>query len=135
NRIDVHAQIVLCPGFNDGEALKRTLDELAREHPSQTGLRAGVQSVAIVPVGMTRFRERLPQLAHVERDYAREMIAQIDAGARAFKERLGTRFAWLADEWYFLANLPFPGKAHYEEFPQLEDGIGTVRLFLENARQ
>jgi putative radical SAM enzyme (TIGR03279 family) len=134
-RIDVHAQIVLCPGLNDGAALDQTLDELAAEHRAQTDKRAGVQSVAIVPVGLTRFRERLPQLRHVERDYSRDMIAHVKQREQEFQARLGTRFAWLADEWYFLAERPVPGRAHYEEFPQLEDGIGTVRLFLENARQ
>ena len=134
-RIDVHAQVVLCPGLNDGDALDRTLEALAAEHRSQTGKRAGVASVAIVPVGLTRFRERLPHLQHVERDYARAMIAHIDRRERELKARLGTRFAWLADEWYFLAEQCVPGRAHYEEFPQLEDGIGTVRLFLEGAKQ
>jgi putative radical SAM enzyme (TIGR03279 family) len=134
NRIGVHAQIVLCPGLNDGEALMRTLEELAAEHHTQTGKRAGVESVAIVPVGLTRFRERLPNLAMADRDYAREMIRTIDGRAKEFRKRLGTRFAWLSDEWYFLADLPIPGTAHYEEFPQLEDGIGTVRLFLDNAK-
>ncbi len=135
NRIDVHAQIVLCPGLNDGEILKNTLLELSNEHRSVTEKRAGVQSAAIVPVGMTRFRERLPALQHVERDYAREMIAVVTRLEKEFMKRLGTRFAWLADEWYFIADLPFPGKAHYEEFPQLEDGIGTARLFLEDVRK
>jgi len=135
NRIDVHAQIVLCPGMNDGANMDNTLEELSREHPSQTGLRAGVQSVAIVPVGMTQFRERLPDLTHVEREYAREMIAHASIHEARFQETLGTRFAWLADEWYFIAQQPVPPKSHYEEFPQLEDGIGTLRLFLENAKQ
>jgi putative radical SAM enzyme (TIGR03279 family) len=135
HRIDVHAQIVLCPGLNDGAQLDRTLDELAAEHRAVTGKRAGVPSVAIVPVGLTRFRERLPNLKNVERDYARAMITTIARKEKEFQRRLGTRFAWLADEWYFLAEQPVPGKAHYEEFPQLEDGIGTVRLFLEDAKQ
>jgi putative radical SAM enzyme (TIGR03279 family) len=135
HRIDVHAQIVLCPGWNDGDALEQTLDELAREHPAQSGKRAGVQSVAIVPVGRTQFRERLPNLNKVERDYARALIDHIARRARAFTAQLGTRFAWLADEWYYIAGRPYPGKATYEAFPQLEDGIGTSRLFLENARQ
>jgi len=134
NRIDVHAQIVLCPGLNDGEALHQTLDELAEEHPSRSRRRAGVLSVAIVPVGLTRFRERLPHLVSADRDYAAQMIADIRRRARDFRRRLGTRFAWLSDEWYFLAGKPIPGAAHYEQFPQLEDGIGTVRLFLDNAR-
>jgi putative radical SAM enzyme (TIGR03279 family) len=134
NGIDVHAQIVLCPGLNDGDHLDRTLDELAMEHRGVTGKRAGVPSVAIVPVGMTRFRERLPSLSHVERDYAREMIVRVARRGRDFERQLGTRFAWLADEWYFIAGQSYPGREHYEDFPQLEDGIGTVRLFLEDAR-
>ncbi len=135
NRIDVHAQIVLCPGLNDGDTLMTTLQELAEEHRSVTGKRAGVQSAAIVPVGMTRFRERLPTLTHVERDYARAMIDVVGKLEQRFITQLGTRFAWLADEWYYIADIPFPGKSHYEEFPQLEDGIGTSRLFLEDARK
>ncbi len=134
NRIDVHAQIVLCPGLNDGVALEQTLNDLAAEHRANTGKRAGVPSVAIVPVGMTRFRERLPQLNHVERDYARDMIRSVRRIESEFTKRLGTRFAWLADEWYHIAQVGYPGKEHYEEFPQLEDGIGTVRLFKESAR-
>lgn len=134
NRIDVHAQIVLCPGMNDGGDLYRTLDELAAEHRSQTGKRAGVDSVAIVPVGLTRFRERLPSLASADREFATRTIDSVRQMSNEFRERLGTRFAWLSDEWYFLARRPIPGKAHYEEFPQLEDGIGTVRLFLESAK-
>ncbi len=135
NRIDIHAQIVLCPGINDGEGLRSTLAELALEHRSVTGKRAGVQSVAIVPVGMTRFRERLPRLTHVERDYAREMIATIRGIERKFSAQLGTRFAWLADEWYHIAQMNYPGKSHYEEFPQLEDGIGTMRLLPKRAQK
>ncbi len=134
SRIGVHAQIVLCPGFNDENALQQTLTDLAAEHPTQTGKRAGVESVAIVPVGLTRFRERLPKLEMADRDYARAMITAIYTREREFHKRLGTRFAWLSDEWYFLADLHMPGTAHYEEFPQLEDGIGTVRLFLDNAK-
>jgi putative radical SAM enzyme (TIGR03279 family) len=134
NRIDTHAQIVLCPGLNDGKHLENTLDELAEEHRSVTGKRAGVPSVAIVPVGMTRFRERLPRLQHVERDYARDVIAQVTRRSRAFEPRLGTRFAWLADEWYSIAGRKYPARSHYEDFPQLEDGIGTVRLFRDDAR-
>jgi putative radical SAM enzyme (TIGR03279 family) len=134
NRIDVHAQIVLCPGINDGDGLLNTLAELSAEHRSVTGKRAGVSSVAIVPVGMTRFRERLPSLTHVERDYARKMIDTVRGIEHDFSNRLGTRFAWLADEWYHIANMRYPAKSHYEEFPQLEDGIGTMRLFKEGAR-
>ncbi len=133
SRIDVHAQIVLCPGLNDGERLQETLTALAHLHPTLSGKRCGVLSAAIVPVGLTKFRERLPKLTTASRDYAAEMILTIDRQARRFRKEMGTRFAWLSDEWYFLAEKPMPGTAHYEEFPQLEDGIGTVRLFLDDA--
>lgn len=133
NRIDVHAQVVLCPGWNDSWALADTIEELSRLHPAATGLRAGVQSVAIVPVGLTQFRERLPDLRAVDRDYARQMIATTRPVGSQFRERLGTRFVWLSDEWYFLAGARIPGRAHYEGFPQLEDGVGTVRRFMDDA--
>lgn len=135
NRIDVHAQVVLCPGLNDGEALHRTVHELAEEHPAAADRRSGVLSVAIVPVGLTRFRERLPKLASADRDYAQSMINEVERMARGLRKRLGTRFVWLSDEWYFLAERDVPGMAHYEQFPQLEDGVGTVRLFLEDMRR
>lgn len=134
NRIDVHAQIVLCPGLNDGAVLDQTLIELAAEHRAITGKRAGVCSVAIVPVGLTRFRNKLTPLRGVDSNYARTLISQVQRLALRFRRMLGTRFVWLADEWYYLAQRPFPGRAHYEEFPQLEDGIGTTRLFLEELR-
>ncbi|CEK13916.1 DUF512 domain-containing protein [Chthonomonas calidirosea] len=135
NRIDVHAQIVLCPDLNDGPALDQTLVELAAEHRAITGKRAGVCSVAIVPVGLTRFRTKLTPLRCADRDYARALIAQVQRHTRRFRKMLGTRFAWLGDEWYYVAQYPYPGRAHYEEFPQLEDGIGTMRLFLEELRR
>ena len=131
--IDVHAQVVLCPGWNDGEALNRTVHELADEHPARTGLRWGVRSVAIVPVGLTKYRERLTPLDAVDRTYAEKMIQATTAAALRLKRVLGSRFVWLSDEWYWLAGKPTPGRRHYEEFPQLEDGVGTTRLFLDEA--
>ncbi len=135
NRIDVHAQIVLCPGLNDGDALHETIHALAEAHPAVSGKRCGVRSVAVVPVGLTRFRERLPSLASADRDYADQMIADVDLIARALKKRLDTRFVWLSDEWYFLAEEDVPPSGHYEDFPQLEDGIGTIRLFLDELKR
>jgi len=135
NRIDIHAQIVLCPDLNDGPALDQTLVELAAEHRAITGKRSGVCSVAIVPVGLTRFRSKLTPLSYADRDYARALIAQVQHHTRRFRKMLGTRFAWLGDEWYYVAQYPYPGRTHYEEFPQLEDGIGTMRLFLEELRR
>jgi putative radical SAM enzyme (TIGR03279 family) len=131
NRIDVHAQIVLCPTLNDGDILRKTVDELADLHPAATGLRQGVLSVAVVPVGITKFRERLPKLTTADRDYAAAMIDEFELRSRELKRRLGTRFVWLSDEWYHLSERQVPPASHYEDFPQLEDGIGTVRLYLD----
>ncbi|MCS6830592.1 MAG: DUF512 domain-containing protein [bacterium] len=131
--VDVHAQIVLCPGWNDGEALRQTLYDLALLHPSITGKRAGTLSVAIVPVGLTKFRQKLTPLNPPDRAYARRFICEVRSLERHFQKRLGTRFAFLSDEWFFLADQPIPGRRYYEDFPQLEDGVGTVRLFLDRA--
>ena len=133
NRIDVHAQIVLCPGWNDGWALADTIEELSHLHPAASGLRSGVLSVAIVPVGLTRYRERLTPLDPVDREYARQTVRATRRVGSEFRARLGTRFVWLSDEWYHLAGLPIPGAAHYEGFPQLEDGVGTLRRFMDAA--
>jgi len=131
--IDVHAQIVLCPGWNDGDALRRTLYDLAMLHPLVTGKRAGTLSVAIVPVGLTKFRQKLTPLTPPDRPYAQRFIREVRAMERHFRKRLGTRFAFLSDEWFFLAGQPIPGRRYYEDFPQLDDGVGTVRLFLDRA--
>lgn len=129
--IDVHAQIVLCPGLNDGAALDATLRDLSRLHPVNLRGRHGVQSVAVVPVGVTRYRDRLPELRVPDAAYAADMLKSFNLRQRAALAALGTRFAWLSDEWYFLAHRPVPGRRHYEGFPQLDDGVGSSRLFLD----
>ncbi len=131
--IDVHAQIVLCPGWNDGDALRQTLYDLALLHPAVTGKRAGTLSVAIVPVGLTQFRQKLTPLTPPDRAYAQRFIGEVRAMEKTFQARLGTRFAFLSDEWFFLAGKPVPGRQYYEDFPQLDDGVGTVRLFLSRV--
>lgn len=131
--IDVHAQIVLCPGWNDGYALHQTLYDLATLHPTMTGKRAGTLSVAIVPVGLTKFRQKLTPLTAPDRAYAQRFIREIRAMESRFQKRLGTRFVFLSDEWFFLAEQPIPARRYYEDFPQLDDGVGTVRLFLDRA--
>ena len=131
--IDVHAQIVLCPGWNDSSALHQTLHDLATLHPAVTGKRAGTLSVAIVPVGLTKFRQKLTPLTPPDRPYAQRFVREVRSLEHTFHARLGTRFAFLSDEWFFLAGEPVPGRRYYEDFPQLEDGVGTVRLFLNRA--
>lgn len=119
-----HAQIVCCPGINDGEVLKRTLADLYALYPA-------TQSVAIVPVGLTRFREGLTPLRAYTPEESREMIGFVkDFAARSLQE-IGTSFAYLSDEWYLKADLPLPNSESYEDFAQIENGVGLLRLFEE----
>ena len=120
--IRMHAQVVLCPDLNDGAHLERTVHELAPLHPH-------VATTAIVPVGLTRHRERLPALRSLTPDEARALAATADRWQRRWLGELGSRFVFLADEIYLLAGLPLPAAAAYEGFPIAEDGIGLVRMF------
>jgi putative radical SAM enzyme (TIGR03279 family) len=120
--ISMHAQIVLCPGLNDGPHLERTVRELAALHP-------GVRTTAIVPVGLTRHRQRLPALRGLEPDEARALVRTAAAWQREFLDRFGSRFVFVADEVYLLADLEVPDGRAYEGFPVVEDGIGLVRRF------
>jgi putative radical SAM enzyme (TIGR03279 family) len=121
-RIRMHAQIVLCPDLNDGPHLARTVAELARLHPH-------VATAAIVPVGLTRHRQRLPALRALSPNEAAELVATVDGWQRDFSTLLGSRFVFLADEVYLRAARPLPPTAAYEGFPVIEDGIGLVRRF------
>ena len=120
--IRMHAQIVLCPDLNDGTHLERTVVELAPLHPH-------VATTAIVPVGLTRHRERLPSLRSLTPDEARALVATVDQWQRRWLADLGSRFVFLADEIYLLAGMPLPPAAAYEGFAIAEDGIGLVRKF------
>jgi putative radical SAM enzyme (TIGR03279 family) len=120
--IAMHAQIVLCPGRNDGAQLERTVHELARLHPA-------VPTVAVVPVGLTRHRERLPDLRAVTLEEAVVLVRTIEEWQGAFQASLGTRFVWAADELYLKSGLPLPPARAYEGFAVAEDGIGLVRRF------
>lgn len=119
--IEIHAQVVLCPGINDGEILRKTIDDLAAEYPRIT-------SVAIVPLGLTRYNTD-PRLTAVTPDFCRETIAQVTGIQRDLRQRLGTTFAFLGDEIYLRAGGAVPPRSHYGDYPQIEDGIGMVRSF------
>ncbi len=125
-RIVMHTQVVLCPGINDGEELRRTVSELAALYPA-------VQSLAVVPLGLTAHRRNLPRLTPVEAEYSREFIAIWQQEAEALHKRLGQPFLFLADEFYLKAGLPFPPVKEYGDFPQIENGVGMVPLFLKEA--
>ncbi len=125
-RIVMHTQVVLCPGLNDGEELIRTVTELAALYPA-------IQSLAIVPLGLTNHRQRLPQLTPVDADYAREFIAIWQPKADAIRRKLRQPFLFLADEFYLKGGLPFPSVKEYGDFPQIENGVGMVPLFMKEA--
>jgi putative radical SAM enzyme (TIGR03279 family) len=119
--IEIHAQVVLCPGINDGQILRRTIADLAAEYPRIT-------SVAIVPLGLTRYNTD-PRLTAVTPDFCRQTIAEITAIQSDLRQRLGTTFAFLGDEIYLRGGRTVPSRSHYGDYPQIEDGIGMVRSF------
>ncbi len=127
-RIAMHTQIVLCPGLNDGAELERTVTELA-------GLYPAVQSLAIVPLGVTAHRQNLPQLEVVDGVYAREFIAAWGGRSKKLRKELGEPFLFLADEFYLKGGVPFPPIGEYGDFPQIENGVGMVPLFNREAGQ
>ena len=125
-RITMHTQVVLCPGINDGSFLEQTVDDMAALYPE-------VASLAVVPLGMTAHRKGLPELQPVGSEYAAGLIAAWQPRASALAVRLGEPFLFFADEFYIKANLPFPVIDEYGDFPQVENGVGMVPLFLEEA--
>ena len=126
--ITLHTQVVVCPGVNDGVHLEHTLDELI-------GLAPGVKSLAIVPVGLTGHRQRLPELRVHTRAEAAELVGWLAEKQARLLEQLGTRFIFAADELYLKAELDFPGLEAYEELAQIENGVGLIPVFRAQADQ
>ncbi len=126
--VKVHTQIVVCPGINDGKELEETLKGLAGMYPN-------VLSVAVVPVGLTKYREDLYPVKPVGVEEARQILEIVLRLGNNFKRELGTRFAFPADELFIKTKASFPTVDFYEGFPQLEDGVGMVPLFLSMAKK
>lgn len=121
--IQIHTQIVCCPGYNDGEVLKRTFADLYALHP-------GVLTMAVVPVGLTKHREHLhPMRTFVPREAA-EIVDAVSGWQKQCREETGKSFVYLGDEFYLLAGKELPPSEYYDGFPQLENGIGLTRNFL-----
>lgn len=131
-RLQIHAQVVVCPGINDGVHLKQTLRDLSSFH---TGELPAVASVAVVPVGLTRFRPQDDELIPVTREKAREVISQVQKLQQELKESLGSNCIWLADEWFLIAGEELPSEAEYEDYPQIDNGVGSIRLFIKQFMQ
>ena len=119
--ITMNCQIVSCPGVNDGPALERTLTDLAGLYPQ-------VNSVSVVPVGLTKFREGLCHLDGYTAETAAAVLDQVEAFAKRCMDKLGTSLVWCSDEFYLKAGRPLPEDEYYEEYTQLENGVGMLRL-------
>ena len=120
----MHTQIVLCPGINDGPELERTVRDVSALFPE-------VRSIAVVPVGLTRHRVGLVPLKPVGRSEARACIEQVTGWQEAFLNRFGEGLVYAADECYLMAGLEIPEAEDYEDFHQIENGVGMVRQFLD----
>lgn len=125
--LKLHAQIVVCPGLNDGDALAKTLSDLSELYPS-------VESVAVVPVGLTKHRANLPELKPVGEEEARLALRIIDAQREKNNARFGEAICCAADELYLKAHMPLPEEEYYEGFRQLENGVGLMTLFESELR-
>ncbi len=117
--ISLCCQIVLCKGLNDGEELDRTLHDLIKLHPA-------LQSVAIVPSGLTKFRDGLYPLSCFTKEDARAVLKQINSYGNWCLDKLGTRLFYPSDEFYIKAELPLPEEGFYEDFSQIENGVGML---------
>jgi len=123
HKIDLHAQVVLCPTINDGKVLERTIRDLSELHPQ-------LHSVAIVPVVFTGLHNYKDKLTAVTDEFCRSIIKEVSTWQREFRSRFGATFVFLADEFYMRAGISLPGRAHYGNYPQIEDGVGMVRRFM-----
>ena len=120
--IIMNGQIVLCPGWNDGDQLQRTMEDMAQW---------GFASCSIVPVGLTKFREGLAKLRPVDRESAGAVIDQVDAFGALCLERYGSRKFFCSDELYIRAGRELPGEEYYEDYVQIENGVGLLRSLIE----
>lgn len=126
--IGINCQIVLVKGVNDGEALYKTLEDLSSLYPK-------VRNVAVVPVGITRYREKLYPVEPFEKEDAKEVIDVIKAVQDKMLDANSDVFARAADEFYIMAGMDLPDTEHYGDYEQLEDGVGMVAYFMENIKE
>lgn len=120
----LNCQIVLCPELNDGAELERTLSDL-------TDLMPNIQSVAVVPVGLTKFRQNLYELKPFDMHSSLEALDIIHETQIKCLEKYGTRMVFAADEFYLNAELPIPSSEEYEDYPQYENGVGLIRSLID----
>ena len=126
--IELHTQIVLCPGLNDGPVLERTVTDLQELWP-------GVRTLAVVPVGLTGYRQRLPELRPPTAEESRNILEMLGAFQQQFLAATGTRFVFAADELYLKAGRDLPPLCDYEDLAQIENGVGLLAQFRDEARE
>ena len=126
--IRMNSQVVLCQGLNDEEELDRTISDLGKFIPH-------MESLSIVPVGLTKYREGLAPLKLFGKEDAKKVLKQIHKWQDYFRENYGTTFVHASDEWFILAEQEFPNEAYYEGYGQLENGVGMMRLLLEEVKE
>lgn len=119
--IEMNGQIVLCKGVNDGEELERTIEDLSRYLPH-------LRSVSVVPVGLSRYRDKLYHLEPFNQEDAREVLSLVERWQKKLYPEYGLHFIHCSDEWYILACLPVPEESAYDGYLQLENGVGMIRL-------
>jgi putative radical SAM enzyme (TIGR03279 family) len=128
HKIRMHCQVVLCPGFNDGKELERTIRDLYRLYPY-------VSSIAVVPVGLTSHRKTAPKLKAVEKEDAARALELIDAFQKRFTKKHGEPIVFGSDELFIKAERDFKSLREYGELPQIENGVGLVPRFLHQAKR
>lgn len=124
NGIGMNGQIVLCPGYNDGDELSRTLNDLMGFYPQ-------VASVSVVPVGLSKYREGLTKLDKFDAEGARETLSIIGGIQAQMRSQYGTNFVYASDEFFLLAGEALPDSSYYDGFPQIENGVGMMTDFKE----
>ncbi len=128
NSLQIHAQIVVCPTINDNENLEKSILDLSKFFNKE---KQTVLSVAIVPVGLTKFRPKNDGLIAIDQLYAKDIILQVESLQKVMQKKIGTRFCWLSDEWYLIAGINLPEYKTYENMPQESNGVGSIRSFLK----
>lgn len=128
NDIEMNTQIVLCPGWNDGAELDRTIADLAEFYPA-------VRTLSVVPVGLTLHRDGLTELRPCNESESAAMTEQVKNWQKSLRKRLGANFVHAADEFYVISHRSVPPADYYDEFAQIENGVGLIRMFLDEFEQ
>jgi len=128
NQIEMNSQIVLCKGWNDGVELDKSIGDLSKMYPY-------MQSLSVVPIGLTKYRQGLEKMEKFSKDDACHVIDQVESWQHKFLQQYGTRFVHLSDEWYLTAQRPIPEEDYYEGYGQIENGVGMIRSLIDEVKE